>query len=311
MAAWIGAGQARRMRVLNLFRSLRQMLDLGPLVDLACPRSCAGCAAVPAQLCPACAGSLTGSARLCPPDPAPSGLPPPWAVAAYEDPVRAAIVAYKERGRVGLARPLGRALAAGVLAAAQGPAGGGQRAACAGSAQAADMAHSGARYAVRRGPPLMLVPVPSAPAAVRRRGHDPLRGLVAVAVAELRRRGVPARGVRGLAQARAVADQADLDAAARRDNLSGALVVPPRRRAALAGRHRVVVDDVVTTGATLAEAARALRAAGAVVHGAAVIAATRRKAGGPRTGRAPPELTWSGERSARAGLIPGALRQLA
>jgi predicted amidophosphoribosyltransferase len=70
-----------------------------------------------------------------------------------------------------------------------------------------------------------------------------------------------------------VADQADLTAADRAANLSGAL----RARFDLRGSRVIVVDDVITTGATLAEAARALRAAGADVRAAAVVAATARR----------------------------------
>jgi predicted amidophosphoribosyltransferase len=120
---------------------------------------------------------------------------------------------------------------------------------------------------------VVLVPVPSSPAAVRARGQDHARRLARAAARTLP--GVPARPL--LRLTRAVADQAGLDTAARARNLSGALTAR-----ASAGLRVVVVDDVVTTGATLAEATRALQAAGAQVLGAAVVAATVRR----RSGRA-------------------------
>lgn len=119
--------------------------------------------------------------------------------------------------------------------------------------------------------PFLLVPVPSAPRAVRARAHDRAGRLAARAAADLRGRGWPVRAVPLLRLTRTVADQAGLSTTERTANLAGALVAGR----ALDGRPVVLVDDVVTTGATLAEAVRALRAAGAIVHGAAVVAATR------------------------------------
>ncbi|MET9018877.1 phosphoribosyltransferase family protein [Actinopolymorpha sp. NPDC004070] len=89
-----------------------------------------------------------------------------------------------------------------------------------------------------------------------------------------------------LAVGRRVADQAGLDARARRANLAGAFVVRVRSRDLLTGRAVLLVDDVLTTGATLAEAARVLRVAGVNVRAAAVVAATRRRrpAIGPGSG---------------------------
>lgn len=190
-------------------------------------------------MCPACGLRLGGRARLCLPSPLPAGLPPPWAVATYSGPVRQLIVAHKERGLAGLTRPLGAALGRAVL---------------------------GATAEAR---PAFLVPVPSSPASVRRRGRDPTLGIAREAG-----RTVGISCVRALEHRRRVADQAGLTATARAANLAGAL----RSRLDLRGARVLLVDDVVTTGATLAEAARALRAAGAQVPAAAVVAATVRHA---------------------------------
>src|SRR5690606_9310485 len=121
---------------------------------------------------------------------------------------------------------------------------------------------------------LALVPVPSTRPAVRRRGHDPLGRTARRAAVVLRRVGYACAVVPALRHQREVADQAGLDAAARRANLAFALDVRPMAVGLLAGRCVVLVDDIVTTGATLSEASRALVTAGIRPCGAAVVAAT-------------------------------------
>lgn len=209
---------------------------LAALLDLVLPRDCAGCRAPGSTLCRACRDALRATPWEHRPTPSPPGLPPVVAAAPYGGVVRAVLLAHKERGRTTLAGPLGAALAGA---------------------------------AAVFGPSVVLVPVPSAPSAVRARGHDHARRLAAEAA---RRCGV--RTAPLLVGVRAVADQSGLDAGTRVANLSGALGV----RRSVRGLRVVVVDDVVTTGATLAEAARALRAGGADVLGAAVVAATLRRA---------------------------------
>ena len=228
------------------------LLGLGAAAsDLVVASGCAGCAEPGALLCPVCTRLLAAAPARTEPDPAPLGLPPLWAVAAYDGPVRALLLAHKEDARLALGRPLGRALARAVVAAVD----------------------------PGRGAPLALVPVPSRPGAARRRGHSPLLRTAQVAAAILRSAGGSVRVLPALSHRRSVGDQAGLDARARRANLHRALAVPTHLRGLLGGPLTVVlVDDVVTTGATLAEAARALRAAGVPPVGAAVIAATARRA---------------------------------
>ncbi|NLU67399.1 ComF family protein [Streptomyces sp. HNM0574] len=226
------------------------------LAGLVLPADCAGCG-LPCrrgQLCESCTALLTRAPprRVRPARPLP-GLPPVHAALTYADEARAVLLAHKERGALGLAAPLGTALARAVRAA----------------------------VTAASGPPgaLVLVPVPSARTAVARRGHDPARRIAAAAARELRRAGLPARVLPVLRQRRPTADQAGLDAAQRRANLGGALEAHPGGllRAATAGGGRtVLVDDVLTTGASLAEAARATGvadgAAGAGAPVAAVVA---------------------------------------
>jgi predicted amidophosphoribosyltransferase len=225
---------------------------LGALADLVLPRTCAGCGLPGAMLCRRCRG-LFAQPRPATPRRFPEGFPPAAAAGAYAGPVRPALIAFKERGRAELARPLGAALAlavAAVVTAAAGP---------------------------RR--PVVLVPVPSSAAAVRARGRDHVRELTRVAVGELRAAGVDAGAARLLRRRGRVRDSAELSAAQRRANLAGSFVVDLRRTVVPPGAQLVVVDDVVTSGATLTEAAGALERAlpGGPVVLAAVVAATPRR----------------------------------
>jgi predicted amidophosphoribosyltransferase len=183
----------------------------------------------------------------------------PWASAEYADVARALVVGHKERAMHGLRRPLSGLLARAVLAAVE---------------------DAGARDR-----PIVLVPVPSRPATVRARGHDPTRTITRYAAARLRRLGYDARAASMLRLRRRVADQAGLDATARAANLSGSMWCPSRSlrqlSRALRGRRTdvviVVCDDVLTTGSTAREAQRALEASGLDVLAVAVVAATRRR----------------------------------
>ncbi|MEV3992934.1 ComF family protein [Streptomyces sp. NPDC049837] len=225
------------------------------IVGLVLPVACGGCGRPRTALCEACAGALCGTGgRRVRPVPEPVGLPVVCAAAPYADAVRAVLLGHKERGALGLARPLGVALAGAVRAsvAASGGSGGG---------------------------PLLLVPVPSARRVVRARGHDAVRRLALAAAAELRRTGRAARVLPVLRQRRAVADQTGLGARERLANLAGALEVAAGGGRLLAAGRPVLVDDLMTTGASLVEAARALRAGsepqfpGSVQVSAAVVAA--------------------------------------
>ncbi|MFF4805483.1 ComF family protein [Streptomyces sp. NPDC001351] len=212
------------------------------LTDLVLPAECGGCGRPRTVLCPECRAVLSGTApSRVRPVPEPPGLPVVHAAARYADEVRATLLAHKERGALALAAPLGTALAgavqAGLSEAAAGPA------------------------AAGGGMPVLLVPVPSARAAVRARGHDPVRRIALAAAGELRRTGTAARVLAVLRQRRAVADQSGLNSRQRLDNLAGALAVTPGGDRLLRGGSIVLVDDLMTTGASLAEAARAVRAA--------------------------------------------------
>ena len=240
------------------------------ITGLVLPVDCAGCGRSRTELCERCRGLLGGAAtaRRVRPSPEPPGLPPVYAAGRYGDEVRAVVLAHKERGALGLARPLGAALA-GAVARAVGlghglpaPAPGGP------GAGRGPGPHPGP---VRIGP-LLLVPVPSARRAVAQRGHDATARIARAAARELRRGGVPARAAPVLRQRRPVADQSALGAAGRLANLSGAVEAAGGAAVLLTAAPVVLVDDLMTTGASLTVAARAVTVAGGRVAGAAVVA---------------------------------------
>ncbi len=210
---------------------------LAAAADLVLPRSCVACRSPGELLCGRCAparpplrigaaGTTVGAAG--------------W----YDAALREALIAYKERGRRDLARPLGRCLA---------------------RAAAAVPAESW----------VAIVPVPSSGAAARARGGDHVARLARHAGAALGVRVLPA-----LRLTRRVSDSAALGADERGVNLAGAMAAAGPRGGPHPP-HALVVDDILTSGATLTEAIRALRAAGWAVSSAAVVAATPRRAASP------------------------------
>jgi predicted amidophosphoribosyltransferase len=249
---------ARHRAAPGLLRS-----SMTELADLALRRECAGCGRARTSWCEDCASALGGAPTrrlLQAPDDgcrSPSALPV-WSTAEYRDQVRAGVVAWKDRGRADLTPVLAQALRRAVLAAVP------------------VLAAPGEQTAVR---PVLLVPAPSSRRTRRARGHDPVRDLAERCATGLRRRGIEVRVIPALAQARRVEDQAGLGAAARQQNLSGALEVVRGWAAYLRGRDLLLVDDVVTTGATLLDCLRALDEADARVRAAATVAATRRRDG--------------------------------
>jgi predicted amidophosphoribosyltransferase len=258
---------------------------LASVLELLLPTRCAGCDLTDDAdlrtrgLCPACVATVRGAVPLqwfvASAASPPSGMATfrGFAAATYDGVVRAALLNYKEHGRRSLEREFGGCLAVSVLAASR-------------------VSPPASR------PGLLLVPVPSAAAAQRERGHDPVGGMAREVVRRLSAAGLEIGIAAVLRQARAVADQSGLDAVARHANLTGALTVA--NPASIRGRRVVVVDDIVTTGATAIEAVRALTAAGAVVGAVACVAATPR--------RYPARASPSG--LAPSGLRPSGLRDM-
>lgn len=235
-------------------------------LDLVHGGRCAGCGRPGRVLCPECEELLPDRGFPARPTPCPPGLAPCTAAGEYDGLLGALVVAHKDRAAFALARPLGHVLAAAV--------------------------RRGVDPSVRT----VLVPVPSRPAVVRARGHDPMLRMCRVAARGLRADGLPVVVARLLEQRFAVPDQAGLDRARRTANLVGSMAVHPRVRRRLSGLEvptaLVVCDDVLTTGATAREAQRALEEGGLPVSAIATVAATRRR-WSPRPGRGGSE-EWAG-----------------
>lgn len=203
------------------------------------PVRCAGCGVPDRSLCGDCDTALRPRATV---DDA-RGVPVCSAL-PYDGVARRVLLAYKDRGRVDVARALGRALRCAIVEA--------QRL---GPTEARDRSA------------LLPVLVPSTRAAWRRRGYHPTGSVLARAHIL-----VPPLW-RALRLSRQTADQAGLTQRERAGNRDGSMVASPR----LDGRECLIVDDIVTSGATVAEAARAVEAAGGIVVGAAAIARTPRR----------------------------------
>lgn len=235
--------------------------------DLVLGAACAGCGAPGRPWCRACRTDLAGC-RDRPPRPArvlpaPAGLPATWAAGAYDGALRTAVLAYKERGRRELARPLGGLLAGAACRAA-------------GSGRA------------------VTVAVPASPAARRTRGYDHVALLVRSAVAH----GAPPAAPL-LRWSRETADQAGLGAGARAANLAGALLA----RDCAGAQVVVVDDVVTTGATLAEAARALRSAGARVLGAATVAATTRRTPPPGTSAPPSAALAWSadhGTTSARA-----------
>jgi predicted amidophosphoribosyltransferase len=181
--------------------------------DLLLGGRCAGCGAAGRRLCRACAATCVPRPRPAWPTPTPVGLlePPvlPVASASYEGVLRELIVGYKEHERFGLVKVLAPMLLASVECCLE-------------------QLPSGVA-------PVTLVPVPSAPATVRRRGHDAVARMARRCAVLMRRRGHRVGVSCALVPDGPVLDQAGLSASARAANLDRGLRL----------RHSVTADPAL------------------------------------------------------------------
>ncbi|HJP80445.1 MAG TPA: ComF family protein [Pseudonocardiaceae bacterium] len=216
------------------------------LADLLLPLRCAGCETRGSALCPYCRHSIDPGD--CPPTPIhrPEVPAPVHALTAYEGRARAVLLAFKERDRRDLAKPLGHILASSLM-------------------RISDLAPA-------RDGTWWLVPTPSRASAARRRGGSHLLRLARATAAALAQRGEPACVAPALRFAAGVRDSVGLDRAARTANLAGRI----RFRAGAApppGTPVILLDDIVTTGATAAACAHELNGAAREVSAIVALAA--------------------------------------
>ena len=219
------------------------------LHDLVWGTRCAGCARPGRQLCRGCQALLAGSTPVRRVVSGAAGEIACTAGAAYDDLTQRLVPAWKNDGRTGLTRPLAARLAVAV-----------------------ELATDGADE-------VWLVPVPSRPESLVRRGFSPPL-LLARELVRLGGRRRPLVAVGAVVAPGGVGDQIGLGRLDRQRNLDhtmragdrallGQLQTSCRRAASI-----LLVDDVVTTGATLAETARVLSSAGVTVSGAVLVADT-------------------------------------
>jgi ComF family protein len=208
------------------------MLDA--LLGLLFPDRCAGCRRLGGLFCGACRATLTGYGGED--DLALADLTAVRIAFVFDGPLREAIHTLKYARRRRMARPLGALLAAHLRA--------------------------------RPLPAAALLPVPLHPTRLAERGFNQAAELARA----LARDGARPLLERGLERVRATSQQAQLNAAQRRENTRGAFVW---RAAAPPPERVLLVDDVLTTGATLSACAAALRQAGAREIYAAALARSR------------------------------------
>lgn len=221
------------------------------LADLLLPRTCPGCGST-MPWCARCAKTLS---RLHPVLPGEDfldtwrrwqpgrALPAVRALARYQGPARAAVLAMKEKGRRDLARPLGIAIGAGIAGLC--------------------------RIGALPPGPLTLVPAPSRRSAARRRGGDPVVAMAQSAARVLAAASRPATVLEILFTASSAADSVGLSTHQRLANLRHAVIC---RDWPIPARYCVLIDDVFTSGATVNCAAAALATRGHCLIAAVTVA---------------------------------------
>lgn len=242
-------GRPAAGRVAGSFSEIVATLRVG--LDLVLPQVCPGCFAAE-PWCPSCAATIAGRPR---PVALPQAmldefaaarlpLPAVHALARYTGPVRAAILAGKERGRRDLPPLLGAALGEGLRALQQ--------------AGVLPME-------------FFLVPAPTRRSSARARGGDPVTAMARAAATVLAAAGRRIAVTPCLYLARGTRDSVGLTAAGRAANLAHAVRFRPEA-APPAGAAVVLLDDVLTSGATMTRSSMTLYAHGLRPVGALVLA---------------------------------------
>ncbi|NMM98253.1 phosphoribosyl transferase [Bifidobacterium sp. DSM 109959] len=219
--------------------------------DVLFPRGCAGCDMPDAVLCEDCLDMFSGCReRILGGEP----MVRVWSAAIYQGLVRHAVLGWKDHDDVELDAPLMHVVVEvtkhGLLPYLD---------------READVYTGNGVVAV--------IPVPSSPASIRRRGRYHTLPLAYAVASALRSDGINARVSRALvhtAGGRKSVQQ--ISPTQRMQRISGRIVVDACDEAYGACDKVVLVDDIVTTGATLKECTYALRRQGVNVLGAVVLA---------------------------------------
>lgn len=205
---------------------------LSSLLDLIAPQCCVLCGDGERTLCEPCLNRWAGPARRC------SQLTfPVYAVRGYDPEAARVISGVKDHQRRWLMQLLVQAVSKACV-----------------ELLTQSSTTEGA---------LLLVPIPSRPGAVRRRGEDVVLTVAERAANALRTQGWRADAHSLLEHSRRVADQTTLTAEQRKQNLDHAFQLSPawirKNGRRVVGHSRIIViDDLITTGASMQEAHRAL-----------------------------------------------------
>ena len=222
--------------------------------DVLLPRGCAGCDMPDAVLCDDCRalfdrchgrelqGSLSGMA---------------YAAAIYQGVVRRCILDWKDHDDVELDGSFARILIATLARSGLM------------SVLSSLSAMPDCGPDLRR--PVLVVPAPSSPASMRRRGRRHLMPLVRALSEALCESGIPSRPSLALVStAGGGRSVQQISAAQRAQRIGGHIAVAPG--ASLRGAPVLLVDDIITTGSTLRQCTDVLRHAGALPVGALALA---------------------------------------
>lgn len=224
---------------------------LGMMRDALFPRGCAGCDRPDEVLCDDCRSLFANwRNRELVSGQETQGAVHTWSASTYQGVVRHAILAWKDHDDTELDTIFGEVMAS-------------------------LLEHSAIQRSCRRQTAVLVVPVPSSPASMRRRGRrhiDPLSKAVASALCDHGFDAKPYRALASIASGGRSVQQAS--SAQRAQRIGGRIALVSD--AVMQGQQVVLVDDIITTGSTLRQCAQTCRQAGAEVIGAMTLTEAKR-----------------------------------